>query len=193
MRHADDVEQRIRDHIAKAMREAKDLSRHEDPDETIEAEVAALCLTLHNQILTAGALWTAEDAALFDRAYALVVLAQTALHLSAPGIPDVYQGTEILAVDLTDPDNRRPIDWGALHLLLEEDRLDVDNKKLSLTRELLEKRRKYPDLFAFGSYHIATSSSRWVVTRQWQDQSVAITVDMPIQALRAVDRTSQAE
>jgi (1->4)-alpha-D-glucan 1-alpha-D-glucosylmutase len=193
MRHADDAEQRIRDHIAKAMREAKDLSRHEDPDETIEAEVAALCLALRAQILTVGALWSAEDAAQFEKAYELVVLAQISLQLSAPGIPDIYQGTEIVTVDLTDPDNRRSIDWNELHMVLEEGRRDLDDKKLSLTRELLEKRRTHPDLFAFGSYHIATNSSRWVVTRRWQDQSVAITVDMPIQAIRAVDRTSQAE
>src|SRR5678815_3211673 len=39
-------------------------------------------------------------------------LAQTLLKLTAPGIPDIYQGTELWDLSLVDPDNRRPGDWG---------------------------------------------------------------------------------
>ncbi len=183
MRNADEAEQRIRDHIAKAMREAKDLSRHEDPDETIEAEVAALCLTLRKQLLSVGTLWTADDAALFGKAHELVILAQVALQLSAPGIPDIYQGSECLAVDLTDPDNRRRIDWHALSCRLSDSGSDVQKQKLDLTKDLLKKRRESPDLFAFGSYAVEERDGEWLVQRRWQDQSSTIAIDIPAYAL----------
>src|SRR5581483_3418259 len=38
-------------------------------------------------------------------------LAQTVLKLTAPGVPDLYQGTELWDLSLVDPDNRRPIDY----------------------------------------------------------------------------------
>ena len=40
-------------------------------------------------------------------------LAQTLLKLTAPGVPDIYQGTEIWDLSLVDPDNRRPVDYDA--------------------------------------------------------------------------------
>ena len=50
----------------------------------------------------------------------IVSLAQTLLKLTAPGIPDIYQGTELWALSLVDPDNRRPVDFGLRRRLLEE-------------------------------------------------------------------------
>ena len=41
----------------------------------------------------------------------LHALRQTALRLTVPGVPDVYQGDELVALSLVDPDNRRPVDW----------------------------------------------------------------------------------
>ena len=38
-------------------------------------------------------------------------LSQTLIKLTAPGIPDIYQGAEGLDFSLVDPDNRRPIDY----------------------------------------------------------------------------------
>ena len=38
-------------------------------------------------------------------------LRQTALKLTVPGVPDLYQGDELEALFLVDPDNRRPVDW----------------------------------------------------------------------------------
>ena len=43
-----------------------------------------------------------------------IVLGQKLLQLTAPGVPDVYQGDEDEFVALVDPDNRRPVDWEAL-------------------------------------------------------------------------------
>ena len=41
-------------------------------------------------------------------------LGQTLLKLTAPGVPDLYQGDELWCLSLVDPDNRRPVDWAAL-------------------------------------------------------------------------------
>jgi len=45
-------------------------------------------------------------------------LAQTLLKLTCPGVPDIYQGTELWDTSLVDPDNRRPVDYAARRALL---------------------------------------------------------------------------
>ncbi|EQD71026.1 malto-oligosyltrehalose synthase, partial [mine drainage metagenome] len=42
---------------------------------------------------------------------ALLSLAQVTIKLTEPGVPDIYQGTELWDDSLVDPDNRRPVDW----------------------------------------------------------------------------------
>src|SRR4029079_15391161 len=48
----------------------------------------------------------------------VVSLAQTLLKLTAPGVPDFYQGTEVWDLSLVDPDNRRPVDYALRRRLL---------------------------------------------------------------------------
>ena len=45
-------------------------------------------------------------------------MAQTLLKLTAPGVPDIYQGDELVALSLVDPDNRRPVDWAKRRAML---------------------------------------------------------------------------
>jgi (1->4)-alpha-D-glucan 1-alpha-D-glucosylmutase len=45
-------------------------------------------------------------------------LAQTLIKLTAPGVPDIYQGTELWDFSLVDPDNRRPVDYALRRRLL---------------------------------------------------------------------------
>src|SRR5262249_61082233 len=45
-------------------------------------------------------------------------LAQTLLKLTVPGVPDIYQGTELWDLSLVDPDNRRPVDYALRRRLL---------------------------------------------------------------------------
>src|SRR5207244_7479270 len=52
-------------------------------------------------------------------------LAQTLLKLTAPGVPDVYQGTDYWDLSLVDPDNRRPIDFALRMASLEARPLDA--------------------------------------------------------------------
>src|SRR5207237_9592406 len=77
-------------------------------------------------------------------------LAQTLVKLTAPGIPDFYQGTELWDLSLVDPDNRRPVDYGLRRRLLGEmktmtpeqiwDRIDDGLPKLWVIRQALKLR-----------------------------------------------------
>jgi (1->4)-alpha-D-glucan 1-alpha-D-glucosylmutase len=46
-------------------------------------------------------------------------LSQTLIKLTAPGVPDIYQGNELWELSLVDPDNRRPVDYKARHRTLQ--------------------------------------------------------------------------
>ena len=88
-------------------------------------------------------------------------LAQTLVKLTAPGVPDIYQGNEIWDFSLVDPDNRRPVDFKlrkrllaqAGHLSAEEawHRRDTGLPKLWLIQKTLAFRAKHPDFFN-GNY-----------------------------------------
>src|SRR5690606_28390646 len=80
------------------------------------------------------------------------------LQLTGPGVPDVYQGTELWDLSLVDPDNRRPVDFAARERMLED--LDaqvargtlppVDDSgraKLLVTSRALRLRRDHPECF----------------------------------------------
>jgi (1->4)-alpha-D-glucan 1-alpha-D-glucosylmutase len=95
-------------------------------------------------------------------------LAATVLRATAPGVPDVYQGTELWSFSLVDPDNRRPVDFALREGLLRELEARADDRrrlvrslargwrdgrvKLHVLRELLRLRRRDPGLFDHGTY-----------------------------------------
>lgn len=98
----------------------------------------------------------------------LNTLSQTVLKIAAPGVPDFYQGTELLQLALVDPDNRAPVDFAARRRLLatlgpEADpralaaelrsRRNDDRLKLFVTARGLAIRRRHPALFVGGAYH----------------------------------------
>jgi (1->4)-alpha-D-glucan 1-alpha-D-glucosylmutase len=67
----------------------------------------------------------------------LNALSQTLLKMTAPGIPDFYQGSELWDLSLVDPDNRRPVDFGLRRRRLEEIRQEEEKAgPLALAREL---------------------------------------------------------
>ncbi len=93
-------------------------------------------------------------------------LSQTALKLTAPGVPDIYQGNEMWEDSLVDPDNRRAVDYaarrtavhgiaeGAWPVVIAD---DADGAcKLALTRAVLRYRRAAPDVFS-GGYSALTA------------------------------------
>ncbi len=85
-------------------------------------------------------------------------LAQTLLKLTAPGVPDFYQGSEIWDLSLVDPDNRRPVDYELRRRLLDDlkrgltpekilARTDEGLPKLWLIHQGLQLRRRSPEAF----------------------------------------------
>ncbi|MGE4303293.1 MAG: malto-oligosyltrehalose synthase [Novosphingobium sp.] len=135
----------------KAVREAKLHSSWAAPDADYEARYKAL----------AAALLTGADYADFRetfRAFRQAIapaaeansLAQTALLMLAPGVPDIYQGSELEDFSLVDPDNRRPVDYALRQKLLTA--RAVAPTKQALVRDILAIRRKNARLFTTGEY-----------------------------------------
>jgi (1->4)-alpha-D-glucan 1-alpha-D-glucosylmutase len=91
-------------------------------------------------------------------------LSQTLAKLTAPGVPDIYQGNEQWDFSLVDPDNRRPVDYASRRETLAgfERRapspaellhdLEDGRAKLWLTWKVLQLRREQPRLFSHGGY-----------------------------------------
>jgi (1->4)-alpha-D-glucan 1-alpha-D-glucosylmutase len=82
--------------------------------------------------------------------------------MTAPGVPDIYQGNEIWDFSLVDPDNRRPVDYELRRQMLagltNADPAELLNAwpdgriKLFITQRLLHFRRDHRELFQRGSY-----------------------------------------
>jgi len=98
-------------------------------------------------------------------------LAQTVIKLTAPGVPDIYQGNELWTFSLVDPDNRRPVNYADRVRVLDEfvratekadclcgfarklaDDLGEGRNKAYVTWRTLRFRNKNPDLFLRGDY-----------------------------------------
>ncbi len=75
-------------------------------------------------------------------------LAAKLVALTMPGVPDVYQGSELWEQSLVDPDNRRPVDFDHRAAVLAGTATDDAAAKLQLTRAALTLRRDRPELFS---------------------------------------------
>jgi (1->4)-alpha-D-glucan 1-alpha-D-glucosylmutase len=144
---------RLEAYIEKALREAKVSSNWIEPDLEHEAAVKRFAVGLldHGPFRYGFDAVAARVAELGER----VALAQTLLKLTVPGMPDVYQGDELWALSLVDPDNRRPVDWEARRSALAELRDGAaptrETAKLHLIAAALGLRRRRPEAFA-GDY-----------------------------------------
>jgi len=140
--------ERVQAAAQKAVREAKRHSTWNRPDESYEGALsawiaAALDVSRPNPFIERFRPFV-RDVARLGRE---VTLAQTLLRLTAPGVPDLYQGSECGDYSLVDPDNRRPVDFGANARQLEAQ----SHPKQRLVARLLALRREKPALFAPGS------------------------------------------
>jgi len=138
---------RIIEYMRKAMREAKVNTSWISPNPQHEMAVEDFINRgLHNDAFL-------DDFEPFQRHIANVgranTLAQTLLRLTVPGVPDTYQGTEVLDLSLVDPDNRRPVDYEAREALLKRPQ---DDPKFFVTLRALHARREFPGLFTDGEY-----------------------------------------
>ncbi|MFW6170557.1 MAG: malto-oligosyltrehalose synthase, partial [Planctomycetota bacterium] len=149
-----DVE-RVMAYMEKAVREAKSYTSWTAQDEAYEERVREF---------TRGVMGNQQFQRNLDELVAdLVVpgrinsLAGTLIKLTAPGVPDIYQGTELWDLSLVDPDNRRAVDYELRRRLLEDlpglspqdilARSDEGLPKLWVIRQALQLRRARPEAF----------------------------------------------
>ncbi|HET6194520.1 MAG TPA: malto-oligosyltrehalose synthase, partial [Acetobacteraceae bacterium] len=142
----------------KALREAKLATDWSDPN--VPYETAARDL-LHRLVVEDRAPALLADIFAFIQEIApagtLNSLAQTLLRLTVPGVPDLYQGTELWDFSLVDPDNRRPVDFTLRQKLLGTATWRDGAVKQALIVQALGLRKAMPDLFAKGSYEPLTA------------------------------------
>ncbi|HEX2741338.1 MAG TPA: hypothetical protein VHM69_12910, partial [Rubrobacter sp.] len=157
---------RVKEYMEKAMREAQVRTSWTDANEKYEDAVAGFVdalLSESNPFLREFLPFQRRVA----RIGALNSLSQSLIKLTAPGIPDVYQGNEIWDFSLVDPDNRRPVDFGLrkrllahlreldpsdVRMLLDEGAWQDGRPKLYLIWKALRMRSELPELFGDGGY-----------------------------------------
>ena len=155
--------ERLHDYLIKAVREAKQHTAWVDGDEDYEARVLALA----DRATAPGDLHDVIADAVEANAGGIraTVLAAKLLQLCLPGVPDTYQGCEVVDLSLVDPDNRRPVDYAVrvARLARLDDgsgAVDLDDEKLLTTARALRLRRRAPEVFGEGaSYDPLPSTS----------------------------------
>jgi (1->4)-alpha-D-glucan 1-alpha-D-glucosylmutase len=149
--------ERLEAYVEKALREAKVNTNWVEPDEAYERSVRDWCRALYANSAFVNELERfAERVA---REGERSALGQTLLKLTAPGVPDVYQGDELWALSLVDPDNRRPVDSRRRREALAELRGGAaptrETIKLFLIHRALDLRARRPEGFAGGYTPVA--------------------------------------
>jgi len=183
-----DFAERVAGWLTKSLREAKLVSEWAAPNEAYEAAA---------QALLAGTLDPSRPvlaeiigfAARIGPAGAVNGLAQTLLRLTAPGVPDLYQGTEYWDQSLVDPDNRRPVDFAARQVSLSANGAPGDlladwqngAVKQAIIHRALDLRAEFPLPFAQGDYQKLEAEGPAAAhilafTRRCKDQMILVAV-----------------
>jgi (1->4)-alpha-D-glucan 1-alpha-D-glucosylmutase len=150
------------------VKEAKVHTSWINPNEQYEHAVEQFVRAILNPAASSAFL---EDFAILQKRIAYFgvfnSLSQTLLKLASPGVPDIYQGTEMLEWSLVDPDNRRPVDYAARRAALAavtataalHDAAPASlaspydgRAKLSIVARALGLRREHSQVFADGDY-----------------------------------------
>ena len=109
--------ERICDFMRKAIREAKENTNWANPNQDYELAVSHFVKSvLESKEFRDSFLPFQRKTAYFGM---LNSLSQTLIKLTAPGVPDIYQGNELWEFSLVDPDNRRPVDYEERHRTLQ--------------------------------------------------------------------------
>jgi (1->4)-alpha-D-glucan 1-alpha-D-glucosylmutase len=154
--------------LIKAVREAKVNSSWESPNERYENG----CTEFIKNILKKDSAFIPSAAQFIKKLFGYAstnALGQVLIKVTAPGIPDVYQGCELWDLSYVDPDNRRPVDYSlrqkylmqieqkekegftVLRSFLAKHR-ELGVEKLFVTWKVLNLRRKHKELFKTGEY-----------------------------------------
>ncbi len=169
IKDADGIEalsERFLTFVEKALREAKLHTNWGDPNEAYEKAVADYTRALFgNRLFLSDFIATLQP---FWWAGAVNGISQTLIKLAAPGIPDIYQGSETLDLSLVDPDNRREPDFdrlakqlsAATHLPVTDDDWLNGAVKQQVIARALRLRQDKPTLFSEGRYIPLTGSGK---------------------------------
>jgi (1->4)-alpha-D-glucan 1-alpha-D-glucosylmutase len=201
----EELPDRLWEYAQKAAREAKLDTSWIDPDEAYEADLEASVRGLASDPRTAEAVGPLAErlAALGFRN----TLTQTVLKLTTPGVPDFYQGTELLDLSLVDPDNRRPVDYALRQQLLDDLAAPLaepspealrgwvegqdERAKFYVTARLLRLRQERPALFA-GDYRAlepeGTGAEAWVAYAREAEGDALVVLASRYPALADGDR-----
>ena len=164
--------QRIEQYMIKAVREAKQLTSWANTNSNYEDALIQFVRALLDRSPQNRFMSDCEQfAQRIARIGTFNSLSQTLLKLTSPGVPDIYQGNELLTYNLVDPDNRRPVDFARrtrLFTTLQEQASstrelqdhvralmscpDTSGAKLYVTWKTLSLRRQHPLLFQRGEY-----------------------------------------
>lgn len=183
-----DFPARVAAHALKSAREAKLRTSWSAP---VEAYEEALERFAHD--LLGHADFSADLRAMHQRISpygAQNSLSAALVRLSAPGVPDTYQGSEGWNQSLVDPDNRRPVNYGALQRSVTrlERRHDLGVARALLARyqdgavktmvtwAALQARREHPELFRLGTYRALEAGKYLLAFAREQAGQVAVTV-----------------
>ena len=159
---------RVQSYLQKALREAKVNTNWSAPDEAYEKG----CEQFVDAILSPGHDFLSSFIPFVKIVceHAMVYsLSQTLVKLTAPGIPDIYQGCELWDLSFVDPDNRRPVDYEKrmeflFQLVIKEEKgkeavfeylrsyREEGIEKLYITWKTLTLRKSHPSLFSEGDY-----------------------------------------
>ncbi|MBO0661296.1 malto-oligosyltrehalose synthase [Jiella sp. MQZ9-1] len=156
-----EIADRLAAYAEKAVREAKRWTSWTAPAEPYETALAAFVAAMlagGDEASFIATFWrTAQP---YVAAGALNSLSQTVIKLCAPGVPDIYQGTEFHDFSLVDPDNRRPVDFETRAAAIEAGRTTVESLadwrsgalKARILAGGLRLRGAMPEFFATADY-----------------------------------------
>jgi (1->4)-alpha-D-glucan 1-alpha-D-glucosylmutase len=166
-----ELRQRLHGYAEKAIREAAVYTSWNDPDDEFEAEVHGWLDAIFDGPIAAELTTLVAQLAEHARSDAL---GQKLLALTAPGVPDVYQGTELWEDSLVDPDNRRHVDF----VLRRKALAALEHPKMRVTATALRLRRRRPDTFWCGRYRplLAAGTARDHVVAFGRGEDVVVAV-----------------
>jgi (1->4)-alpha-D-glucan 1-alpha-D-glucosylmutase len=202
-----DLINRIEAYMLKAIHEAQVHTSWINPNaEYDEATAGFVRATLQSNGTNP---FLADFAAFRDRIGQLGIvngLAQQLLKLISPGVPDLYQGTELWDFSLVDPDNRRPVDYTVRHRLLRDLRRRKPSRlvadlwerrvdgaiKLYVTYHALACRHADPEIYKHGDYLPLAVSGRkadhvCAIARRLEDREIIVAVPRLIATLTKDD------
>lgn len=190
---------RLKEYLIKALREGKVNSNWEEPREAYEKA----CAGFSESILSDKEGFMKSFRPFWQRISSLASiysLTQVLVKMTAPGVPDTYQGCELWDFSYVDPDNRRPVDYTirkkyleqiaelfqrdkvALLTYLKANRM-AGLEKMFVTWRTLNWRREHADLFLHGDYialEVTEDAPVVVFARRWMDQWALVAAPVPM-------------